>query len=288
MGKVGGDLFGRATLDLLRNLSPELAAGMILDEAATSSYTVVINPPGQDRTFLHCTGANDSFVADDVDLDRLDGAKVFHFGYPTLMRSIYSDGGRQMEALFRNVRARGLLTSLDMSMPDPASEAGRVDWPAWLRRVLPFVDYYMPSLDETRMMLRSEDDAGTLSRQLRDWGAGVVGLKLGDQGLYVRWPDRELWAPCFRVEVAGTTGAGDCTIAGFLAGLVRGLSPERIMTLAVATGACCCEAADATSGVQAWDQVWRRIESGWDRLPLARPPVGWARDTQTGVHLRSA
>lgn len=265
MGKVGGDLLGRATLDIVRGIDPALAEGMIVDAAATSSYSVVINPPGQDRTFLHCTGANDTFVADDVDYGQLDGAKLFHFGYPTLMRSIYSDGGRQMEEIFRRVKERGLMTSLDMSMPDPQSEAGRVDWPAWLQRVLPFVDIYLPSLDETRLMLRSTAEAGELSQQLRSWGAGIVGLKLGDQGLYVRWPDRELRAPCFQVDVAGTTGSGDCTIAGFLAGLVRGLPPEQTMTLAVATGACCCEAADATSGVRSWDDTWRRIESGWAR-----------------------
>jgi sugar/nucleoside kinase (ribokinase family) len=241
---------------------------MIVDATATSSYTVVINPPGLDRTFLHCTGANDTFVSEDVDYSQLDGAKLFHFGYPTLMQSIYSDGGRQMETIFRRVRERGLLTSLDMSMPDPDSEAGQVDWPAWLKRVLPWVDYFLPSLDETRLMLRSGADEGELSRQLRAWGAGVVALKLGDRGLYVRWPDRELTTSCFRVEVAGTTGSGDCTIAGFLAGLVRGLPAEKIMTLAVATGACCCEAADATSGVCSWDDVWRRIDSGWARRQM--------------------
>src|SRR5262249_11659727 len=153
-----------------------------------SSYTVVISPPGVDRTFLHCTGANDTFVADDVDYDRLAGARLFHFGYPTLMRSIYADGGQQMETIFRRVKERGLMTSLNMSYPDPQSEAGQVDWRAWLQRVLPFVDVYLPSLDETRLMLKSTATPSELSKQLRDWGAGIVGLKLGEQGLYVRWP----------------------------------------------------------------------------------------------------
>jgi sugar/nucleoside kinase (ribokinase family) len=271
MGKVGDDLIGRAIVDFVRGIDPSLAAGMIVAAGETSSYTVVINQPGVDRTFLHCTGANDTFVADDVAYDRLEGAKLFHFGYPTLMRSIYADGGRQMETIFRRVKERGLTTSLDMSQPDPESEAGRVDWAAWLRRVLPQVDVYLPSLDETRLMLGSDAGPDELARRLRDLGAGLVGLKLGDRGLYVLWPDGGLYAPCFKVNVVGTTGSGDCTIAGFLAGLVRGLPPEKVMTLAVAAGACCCEAADATSGVLPWDEVWRRIESGWDRLPAARP-----------------
>ena len=88
---------------------------------------------------------------------------------------------------------------------------------------------------------------------------------MGDQGLYVRWPDRELHAPCFAVDVAGTTGSGDATIAGFLAGLVRGLSPAEVMTMAAAVGACCCEAADATSGIRPWEEVCERVAGGWKR-----------------------
>ena len=262
MGKVGDDLIGQMILNRTRPIDPD---GMIVAAGATSSYSVVISQPGIDRTFLHCTGANDTFVADDIDYERLAGARLFHFGYPPLMRSMYVDGGRQMETIFRRVKERGLMTSLDMSYPDPQSEAGQVDWRAWLRRVLPCVDIFLPSLDETQMMLKSTAAPSELSRQLHDWGAAIVGLKLGDRGLYVRWPDGELSAPCFEVNVVGTTGSGDATIAGFLAGLLHGLPAEEVMATAVAVGACCCEAADATSGIRPWDEVQQRIRAGWKR-----------------------
>lgn len=262
MGKVGNDLFGRAILDLVREVDP---GGMVVEDGGTSSYSVVINQPGRDRTFLHCTGTNDTFVAEDVEEAKLAGARLFHFGYPTLMRSIHQDGGEQMERIFRKAKRQGIRTSLDMSLPDPASEAGRVDWGAWLRRVLPLVDVFLPSLEETRFMLGNRAP-GDLLRQLRDWGAGIVGLKMGDRGLRVLWDGRELSAPCFRVEVAGTTGSGDCTIAGFLAGLLRELSPEETVEMAVAVGACCCEAPDATGGILTWDATRRRVAAGWARL----------------------
>ncbi len=51
-----------------------------------------------------------------------------------------------------------------------------------------------------------------------------------------------MWAPCFDVEVVGTTGSGDATIAGFLSALLRDASPEEAMTMAVAVGACNVEA----------------------------------------------
>ena len=267
MGKVGADLFGRAVLDLLEQRSPEIAEGMIVDSRITTSYSVVISPPQTDRTFLHHSGANDTFTVADIPLTQLDGARLFHFGYPTLMRSIYADGGAEMESIFKLAKAKGLKTSLDMSLPDPASEAGRVDWTSWLQRVLPHVDIFLPSLDETRLMLRTAESPSAIAAKLHAWGAGTVGLKMGAEGLFCRWAEREYHAPCFEVEVVGTTGSGDSTIAGFLAGFLHNLPPEDVMTMAVAVGACCCEAPDATSGIRSWEETRRRVSGGWKRKP---------------------
>jgi len=82
MGKVGDDILGRAILDFLRRHDPRLADGMIVAAGEPSSYTIVISPPGVDRMFLHCPGANDTFGAADVAYDRLGSARLFHFGYP--------------------------------------------------------------------------------------------------------------------------------------------------------------------------------------------------------------
>ena len=130
--------------------------------------------------------------------------------------------------------------------------------------------------------------------------ATAVALKLGDRGLYLRtadlsridtlgrarpsepaaWANRELWAPCFRVEMVGTTGAGDATIAGLLGALLRGLGPEQAATAAVAVGACNVEAADALSGIRPWDETWDRVRGGWARHDLALEAPGWHFDDQ--------
>jgi sugar/nucleoside kinase (ribokinase family) len=300
MGKVGDDLIGSAILDFVRRQGGDLADGMIVTPGEQSSHTVVLNPPGVDRMFLHCTGANDTFAADDVDVKRVAGARLFHFGYPTLMRRIYRDGGRALEQIFRAVQQQGLLTTLDMSQPDPQSEAGQVDWPAFLARVLPVTDVYLPSFDETLLMIDrprfgAKPAAALLAataQRLLDWGAKVVVLKLGDQGAYLRtgnrfgpaaWHNRELLAPCFQVNVVGTTGSGDCTIAGFLLGLLRGLSPEDTLTAAVAVGACNVEAADATSGVRPWTETRQRIADGWPRRAVTLDLPGWRHDARAGL-----
>jgi sugar/nucleoside kinase (ribokinase family) len=324
MGKVGDDVVGRAIVELIQQHDPALAEGMIVTGDSASSYTVVINPPGVDRIFLHSPGANDTFGADDIDYAALESSRLFHFGYPPLMRRMFADGGEELASLLRHVKERYLTTSLDMARPDPASEAGRADWRGVLERALPHVDVFLPSFDETLFMLDRERFAriqrasaggdlnaradGVLLRDLADeliaMGAAVVAFKLGTQGLYLRttndpvrladmgkcalsataeWSDRELLVPCFEVDVVGTTGSGDCTIAGFLGGLLKGLGPEETMTAAVAVGACNVESADATSGIPHWSVVEERLAGEWRRRDVSCNLKGWTWDDQNGV-----
>ena len=312
IGKVGNDLFGGEILNRLRRLSPRLAEGMIVAENESSSYTVVISPPDVDRSFLHCAGANNTFCSEDVNYDCLGGAQLLHFGYPTLMQRFYEDGGQQMSRLYKESRARGVLTSLDMAMPDPNSVAGRIDWKAWLECVLPSIDLFLPSLDETLFMIRRPlfdqlsrsvggGDLGrladtnllnNLADELLAMGAGVVVLKLGDQGVYMRsrstdrlgesWQNREILVPCFQVDVLGTTGAGDCTIAGFLASLVDAAGPAEALIDAVAVGGYSVEVADATSGIRSMPEVQQRIRAGWPRRKLAIQLPGWTWNETSG------
>lgn len=320
MGKVGSDLFGRAILDVVRKYDETLTEGMVVDPTADSSYTLVINPPGIDRIFLHCPGANDTFGAADVDLEKVRGARIFHFGYPPIMRRMYLDDGAELARALQAVRALGVTTSVDMAQPDPNSEAGCVDWERVLANVLPHVDLFLPSLDETLFMLdrqrydamqrgaldRTPDGAllHAVSHRLLSMGAAAVGLKLGDRGLYLRttpnlarlqaagaafdplptgWLGRELATPCFTAAVHGTTGAGDCTIAGLLASLLHGAGAERAILDATAVGAASVESPDATGGVPHWDDVQARLAAGWAKQPLQIRIPDWQPDTAQQV-----
>ncbi len=320
MGKIGQDLFGEAILAVLRSHSPVLTEGMIISPGEDSSYTLVINPPGVDRIFIHCPGANDTFGAADIPLNQVRQARIFHFGYPPLLRLMHIDDGRELAQLMANVKAAGVITSLDMSQPDPASSAGRTDWPALLERTLPFVDIFAPNLEEMLYMLdrphytalaagagsRLPDGAllRSLSERLLAMGAAIVALKLGDRGLYLRtagsprrlaalagllpadltgWVGRELYSPCLQVKVAGTTGAGDCAYAGLLAGLLHGQSVEAVLLSAAATGACSVERADATSGVPHWDAVQSRLRAHWLRHAQPLRLDGWRSNSEATV-----
>jgi sugar/nucleoside kinase (ribokinase family) len=320
MGKIGDDLFGRAILDVLQSRDPTLAEGMIRSNSP-SSYTIVLSAPGSDRSFLHFAGANDTFGADDIDLRQVEKATLFHFGYPPLLRRFHMDGGVALVGLLHAIQGRGVATSLDMAHVDVDAPAGQVDWSELLRRVLPHVDFFLPGIEEVLFMLdRSHHEAlcraadgqplavyggsallSEIGERLLGLGAAVVGLKLGDQGLYLRtttdparlaqvgalalddrWLGRELLAPAFQVNAVGTTGAGDCAIAGFLAAVLRGLEPEAALAAATAAGACNVEAPDAISGVPSWEALQERIAGGWPQAALRVPLPAWQPDSATG------
>ncbi len=306
MGKVGDDAFGHIILDLIRAQDPDLACGMIVVPGEVSSYSLVISPQGMDRAFLHCAGANHTFSADDVDYEILRQARLFHFGYPPVMERMYANDGEQLEIMFRRAKETGVITSLDMSMPDPHGPSGRVNWQKVLTRTLPYVDVFLPSLDELLVLLRREPPAppapldaivSEVAEEMLALGTGIVVLKMGQRGLYLRigekgvaelpgpgWRNRELWAPCFVPEpLVGTTGAGDATIAGFLAGVLRGQTVEAALTSAVAVGACNVEAADALSGVRSWEATQARIAAGWARQSLTVDAPGWGWDNEHGL-----
>ena len=289
VGKVGDDLLGKAILESLRQYDASFPQSMIVAVGEATSYTIVLSPPQVDRGFLHCPGANDTFVASDLDASAWRGARILHFGYPPLMRGIAADGGHGLAKVFADTQSSGVLVSLDMAMRATTPGAAPVNWRQWLRTVLPRVDVFLPSYEEIVPMLASNrSDAaaavadanclGKLAEELLSFGVPIVVIKLGDQGLYLRtsehtvelshraawrgfdwqaWRNRELLAPCFNVEVVGTTGAGDCTIAGFLKAMLAGEGPEAAMRHATLVGAHCVQSADATSNIPTWSEIER-------------------------------
>jgi sugar/nucleoside kinase (ribokinase family) len=323
VARIGDDGIGRLTRDVLAARDPVLTSGLATAHGEPSSYTIVISPPGIDRTFLHCPGTNNTFGPEDIAPDLLRQTRLFHFGYPPLMRRMYASGGAELQAVLQLARAHGATTSLDMAMPDPTRPSGQADWVAILGRALPNVDIFLPSVEELLYMLQRErfealqgaarqspmvdaltpDDIVALGAQAMRLGASVLVLKLGHRGVYVRtatdvsslargraaphdiaaWAGRELWAPCFRVQVVSTAGSGDATISGFLAGLLRGQSLEAATTSAVAVGACNVEAADTTSGIRPWDETQARIARGWPRLDAHLEAPGWDWDERVAL-----
>lgn len=210
-GKIGNDALGEMMLAMMKQHGTE--KDLIIDDAVSTSYTIVIAPPGIDRVFLHGPGGNDTFVADDLKEELLDGAALVHFGYPPLMRKMYENDGAELVKLCKRVHEKGAAMSLDLAAVDPDSPEGLVDWKKLLTCVLPEVDFFVPSMEELCFMLDRpryeswieragdgdvteildlENDIRPLASQAIDLGVKVLMLKCGAQGMYYQTAGTDL------------------------------------------------------------------------------------------------
>ncbi|OHB78171.1 MAG: hypothetical protein A2W31_17800 [Planctomycetes bacterium RBG_16_64_10] len=235
--RVGDDEFGRLNVERLKQSGN--AEGIRVVPGTASSYTIVVAPPGIDRVFLHNPGTNNEFGAEDLSSDLIAACRHFHFGYPPLMRRMYANEGRELAAVFRLAKQAGATTSCDMALPDPASASGQAPWRKILTAILPDVDLFLPSVEESLYMIDPDrfvamkhehrdadlidyltpEQYSGIADQLLELGAKMVALKSGHRGYYLKtksarafesmgaarpgdpgnWSARELWCPAYAV-----------------------------------------------------------------------------------------
>ncbi len=237
---------------------PNLSADLSVSATLATSYSLVIEPPNTDRTFWHHTGANAEFTGAELQLDSTD---LLHVGYPPLLPGLLTGDGQPLVTLFERARRNGTTTSLDLAVVDPSSDAGGHDWELILSRVLPHTDIISPSVDDLTSALGtipSGDAAAVMAEKLLDWGAAVVAISAGADGVLLRtagaqrlraggrmlaplaerWADVTLRTPPHHVDrVVTTNGAGDASTAGLLFAMVHGADPQTALEWAVASAA---------------------------------------------------
>ncbi len=202
--RTGTDTFGKVLKDIYADFG--VADSVASVEGERTSYTAVIAMPGIDRIFLHDPGCNNTFSLEDVKRVELTGASLFHFGYPPIMERMYVKDGAELVELLKYVKSQGLAVSMDMAMVDPTSKAGQADWMKILTGALPYVDFFVPSVEEICFMLdrpRYEEwseraaggeivnvlrreDIAPLAEKCMELGVGVLLLKCGAPGLYYK------------------------------------------------------------------------------------------------------
>lgn len=211
MGKVGEDAFGEIICSILDSYGAQ--TGLKRAKGIETSYSIVLAPPFIDRIFLHDSGCNDTYCVQDLDFSIIKEASIFHFGYPTIMKQMYANQGKELIQMFQQVKQLSVATSLDMAAIDASSQAAQVDWKTLLKEVMPYVDFFAPSMEELAYMiapnrlkvwkerakedditnvLSIEEDIRPLADMLLSWGAKVVLIKCGVKGLYVKTNTKEV------------------------------------------------------------------------------------------------
>jgi sugar/nucleoside kinase (ribokinase family) len=251
---VGNDPLGEVTRRLLAEQEVDMD-DVTTTAGAGTSYTIVLQLSGHDRTFWHHPGANAAFTGGEVNLDGVD---ILHLGYPPLLPALLDDDAAPLVNLLKQARHRQITTSLDLAVVDPQSRAAEVDWGRVFAQIMPYVDIATPSLDDLTSALgitRTPDNdlVEECAHRLVDDGCAVAVVSAGAQGAYTvsagpdrlaaagaalsalrsRWSSTAEWVSAAAPRhVVSTTGAGDASSAGLLYGLALGTGIRRATRLA--------------------------------------------------------
>jgi len=181
--------------------------------AAGTGTSVIALAPNGERSIVFVNGANEAFNLDEVPDGWLHGPRLVAV---TSVFVLPQFTGEKVARLFRCAHAGGARTLLNICWDNEG-------------RGLPFLapalaesDYFVLNHDEGRQ-LTGHDAPGLILDRLLERTAGAVVLTLGAEGCCFRTESGMERIPAIPVRASDTTGAGDSFVAGFIAGLIRGL-----------------------------------------------------------------
>ena len=251
IGKIGTDSFGDFVLNALAERGIGYK-GVIRDKKVGTSATMVMVAPDGERRFVHYLGANAQLRLEDVDLSMVEAGSILHIAGALVMPGI---DGEPTAVLLRHAQAAGVITFLDTVWDD----TGR--WMKTLAPCLPYVDYFVPSLLEARV-LTGLDDPAEVARAFLECGVRSVGLKMGVDGCLVMSGEGQvIRLPAFQVDALDATGAGDAFAGGFIAGVWHGWELEKTARFANAVGALSVTGLGASGGVRSLAETLSFMEN---------------------------
>jgi 2-dehydro-3-deoxygluconokinase len=215
--KLGDDEFGRMLLRLWHDENVD-TAGVAIDAAApTGIYFVSHGTHGHTFSYLRAGSAASRMQPSDVPAALIQQARFLHVS--GISQAISPSATETVSHAIRVARETGVKVAYDPNLRLKL-------WPLDLARevilaTIPQVDYFLPSLDDVRLISGLDDPAAIL-----DWcdaqGARTIILKLGRDGSLASDGNRRTPISAFPVDAVDATGAGDCFDGSFLARLAAG------------------------------------------------------------------
>ena len=218
VAKVGGDLFGRATLDNFASFGIDTTHVQLVDDAPTGVAPIFVGPDGQNRIIV-VKGANDRLTPADVDAAAADLADVdaiiLQFEIP--LATVYHG--------IRFARAHNIRCIVNPAPAVPAELAA-----------LTGADLFIPNETEaeqiTGLPVHSEADARACAAVLLAQGFPRVVITLGARGSLLADAAGHTVVSAFAVDSIDTSGAGDAFIGSLAVFLAEGLAEQEALSRA--------------------------------------------------------
>lgn len=210
-----------------------------------TSATILNIRPNGDRPALHVRGASDHFDVPEDTYGKIFDAPILHLGGTGLLKKL--DGAPSLK-LLRDAKARGKTVTFDLIAAN--AETARDVLP-----LLPFIDYFMPSIEEARELsgLQTPEDC---ARYFLDHGASACAFTMGGEGAYFASKDgTRITSPAYDVKVVDTTGCGDAFDAGMIAAIHHRMDTETSLRFAQAAAGLVATGLGSDAGIRSFEHT---------------------------------
>lgn len=255
LGRIGCDEMGEYVVRAAEQAGVDMRYAVRSASAPQAKSLILRNEQG-DRTFLQCAGSSAEFCFEDCDLSLLEQADLLQISGTFHLPAFDGAGAAK---LLCAARRSGVITSMDIT----TDRSGR--WKGILDPCYPYLDYFLPSIEQASM-IAGTDDPACVAGYFLERGVGNVAVKLGEKGCYFQNAEEAFYAGIFHgLNVVETTGAGDAFCAGFLTGVGRKAPPRECVALATACSSFAIQAAGATAGMRDLQTI--------ERFLMENPPL---------------
>jgi len=250
VGAVGNDEKADFVIATLEKFGIDASAMQRLAGVPTSATILNVRPNG-DRPALHVRGASDHFDVAPATYDQVFDAPIVHLGGTGLLKKL---DGEPSRVLLQEAKRRGKLVTFDL-IAASAETIGNV------APLLPFIDYFMPSIEEAKDM-SGQGSVEDCARFYLDKGAACCVFTLGGDGAYYAHRDgTRLKVPAYDIKVVDTTGCGDAFDAGFVAALHHKMDPEQSVRFAQAAAALVATGLGSDAGIVSFEDTMARMKT---------------------------
>ncbi len=246
--KVGQDANGAFLRQELEQQGVDVSHIRVSTRDTTPFTFVGVHPDG-DRSFIHTPGSNLTFASRDIEREALFNCRFLLYQDMWVLPQLDKTAAPRLLA---TAQKRGVTTLLDECY-------GLGPKRKTFEAALPYCDVVLPSGDDLRFIYPGLEPA-EIVRKLLAKGARRVVLKLGPRGCLVANSKEAALVPSMAREVVDGTGAGDCFNAGFIAGLVNGLSDVAAAKIGAAAAAACLRHVGGAVGIPKYKALLRSCQ----------------------------
>ncbi|QFT70950.1 putative sugar kinase YdjH (plasmid) [Labrenzia sp. THAF35] len=244
VGAVGDDEKADFVLSTLNRFKVDTSLMQRLEGVPTSATILNVRRNG-DRPALHQRGASDHF---DVPADMLDAVlapSIIHLGGTGLLAKL---DGEPSARLLAEAKKRGRTVTFDLL----GANENTIDL---LLPLLPHVDYFMPSIEEARL-ISGAGDIQEAGRFFLDRGVKQCVFTLGGDGVcFMDHKGEFVRQPAFEISVVDTTGCGDAFDAGFITALHHKMDLKTALNFAQASAALVATGLGSDAGIKSFEDT---------------------------------